>query len=157
VAKPAAAIQGQANAWIRAHRIAHRLGIRVRVEESRSRNRKPHRVKRELDQVVRSLIRIPWYAPVFVATDSEYIQQMLASHFVDTSFLPKKFDLQEPTGRYVHRQDKEAMVTFLREICCLCACPRIINIGGFLNEAQVSNKVMEEPYEAAAFLHVKRI
>jgi SUMO ligase MMS21 Smc5/6 complex component len=75
-------------------------------------------------------------------------QQKLAAHFCDTTFPPKQFDLLESTGRYVHRQDKDAMTMFLQEVECLCRCRRIINIGGFLNEASVRDKVIEGPYAA---------
>jgi hypothetical protein len=156
VASPSPAIRAQALAYIRAHRVGDRLGIRVRVEEYRSRNRKPRRVMRELDEVVKSIVRVPWYTQVFLATDSEYVQQMLASHFTDVRFLFKKFDLQEPTGRYVHRQDRDAMFTFLKEVDCLCHCKRIINVGGFLNERSVEHKILEEPYEEAAHLNLIR-
>jgi hypothetical protein len=149
VAKPSAAIRRQADAFARAHAISNRIGIRVRVEEIPTGRRKPHRVKKELDEVVSSIIRIPWYAKVFVVTDSEYIQQMVASHFADCVFLPKTFDLTQSTGRYVHRQDKAAMVTFLKEVDCLCRCQKIINIGGFLNDASVEHKMIEAPYDAA--------
>jgi len=156
VARPAQGIRAEAADYSRTHGLGARLGIRVRVEELPYRDRKPHRVRKELDDVVRSLVRIPWYTRVFVATDSEYIQQMLASHFHDARFLPKSFDLQEPTGRYVHRQDKHAMFTFLKEVDCLCRCKRIINIGGFLNDRSVGHKILREPYSEAAYLHVAR-
>jgi hypothetical protein len=50
-----------------------------------------------------------------VVTDSEYVQERLTAHFSDAKFLPKAFDLEEPTGRYVHRQDKDALTTFLKD------------------------------------------
>jgi hypothetical protein len=150
VAKPSAAIRWQAEIFARAHAMSERVGIRVRVEEIDSGKRKPHRMQRELDEVVKSIIRIPWYVKVFVVTDSEYIQQMLASHFADCVFLPKNFDLTQPTGRYIHRLDKAAMVTFLKEVDCLCRCRKIINIGGFLNDASVQHKMIEQPYSDAA-------
>jgi hypothetical protein len=156
VAKPSATIRAQADAYARAHGVTTRLGIRVRVEEYLYRNRKPHRIRRELDEVLQSIIRIPWYTRVFIATDSEYVQQMLASHFKDARYLPKNFDLQDPTGRYVHRQDKAAMFTFLREVDCLCRCKRIINIGRFLNDHSVRQKWIPEPYCDAVYMHLIR-
>jgi hypothetical protein len=154
VAPPSPQIKNQADAYARRHGLAHRLGIRVRVEEFPYRDRKPHRLRRELDQVVKSIVRIPWYAKVFVATDSEYMQQMLASHFGDARFLTKKFDLQHPTGRYVHRLDKHAMFTFIQEVECLRQCSRIINIGGFLNDQAVAQRIMGEPYADATLMHL---
>jgi len=149
VARPSATIRMDASAYARAHHIDKRLGIRVRVEEYLSRNRKPHRVTQELNEVLKSIIRLPWHTKTFIATDSEYIQLMLASHFPDTRYLPKRFDLQESTGRYVHRQDKEAMFTFLKEVYCLCLCREIINVGGFLNDNWVRHKIIHEPYGQA--------
>ncbi len=156
VAKPSAAISAQTDAFARRHGLSKRIGIRVRVEEVAWRERKPHRIKHELDQALRSIIRIPWYAPVFVVTDSEYIQQTLASHFADCLFFPKTFDLEQSTGRYVHRQDKDAMVTFLKEVDCLCRCAKIINIGGFLNDNSVRPKWLNEPYGETALAHLRR-
>jgi len=149
LAVPAATIRADASAFARAHGLDKRLGVRVRVEESPSRNRKPHRVERELNEALKSIIRLPWHTKTFVATDSEYMQQMLASHFPDTKYLAKRFDHQEATGRYVHRQDKEAMVTFLKEIFCLCLCRKIVSVGGFLNEDSVRHKIIQKPYEQA--------
>jgi len=157
VARPSASIRTRTEAFARAHALPRRIGIRVRVEEIDSKQRKPHRITRELDQVLRSITRIPWYAKVFVVTDSEYIQQMLASHFADCVFLPKSFDLTQPTGRYVHRQDRAAMFTFLEEVDCLCRCQKIINIGGFLNETSVSHKLIDEPYETAVLTQLGRV
>jgi len=153
-AKPAAMIRCQADNYARSHGLESRLGIRIRVEEHLSRGRKPHRIKKELDDVLKSVLKIPWYTRVFLATDSEYVQQILASHFLDIRFLPKNFDLQESTGRYVHRQDKEAMFTFLKEVDCLCRCKKIINIGRFLNDHCVRHKWMPEPYSEAAHMHL---
>ena len=154
VAKPSARILGEVDNYARCHGVESRLGIRIRVEEHLSRQRKPHRIKKELDDVLKSVLRIPWYTRVFVATDSEYVQQILASHFLDIRFLSKNFDLQESTGRYVHRQDKEAMFAFLKEVDCLCRCKRIINIGRFLNDHCVRQKWMPEPYSEAAHMHL---
>jgi len=145
-------IRAESLAYARAHGISDRLGIRVRVEEHLQRNRKPHRIRAELDGVLRSIIRIPWHTKVFIVTDSEYIQQMLASHFTDARFFHKEFDLHLPSGRYVHRQDKRAMVTFLKEINCLCDCKRIVNIGGFLNDFAVRDKIIDPPYTEAVYL-----
>jgi hypothetical protein len=157
VALTAPAIRRHTRAYVAAHRLEARLGIRVRVEEGGiSGKRKPRRVMRDLEETVRSLVRIPWYTKTFIATDAEYIQQTLASHFKDAKFLPKKFDLQEATGRYVHRQDKHAMFTFLQEVDCLCRCSRIINIGGFLNDRSVKGKIIHEPYREPALMYVER-
>lgn len=156
VAEPAAKVKAWTDAYIRANGVPERLGIRVRVTELLSQSRKPHRVQAELDEVLRSLYRIPWYVRVFIATDSEYLQQMLAAHFVDARFLPKRFDLEHATGRYVHRQDKEAMYTFLHEVGCLCACRRVINLGGFLNDGLIKPRILEHPYEEAALMHLRR-
>jgi hypothetical protein len=157
LARPSAGLQEEIDAYGRRNDVADRLGIRVRVTEVASQDRKPHRIKVELDRVLGSLFQIPWYTRVFLATDSEYIQQTLASHFIDSRFLPKRFDLRHVTGGYVHRQDREAMLTFLREVGCLCACKRVINIGGFLNDGSVRSRTMESPYEEAAFLHARRV
>jgi hypothetical protein len=155
VARPSQTIYAQAQAYARSHGLANRLGVRIRViEEITAETRRPRRIKRELDQTVQSIIRIPWYVKVFVATDSEYIQQMLASHFADCVFLPKRFDQCESTGRYVYRRDKAAMVTFLKEVECLCRCQRVINIGGFLNDGSIRQKLMREPYRDAALMHL---
>lgn len=148
-ATPSAEIQQQAGDYIRAHRLHRRVGIRVRVTESPVERRKPHRLQRELDEAVRSIICLPWHAKVFVVTDSEYIQQMLASHFYDTKCLPKRFDYRDVGGQYVHRHDRAAMITFLKEVTCLMACCKIINLGGFLNESSVRAKIVEPPYSRA--------
>jgi hypothetical protein len=156
VAQPSRSITAQAQAYARRYGLPSRLGIRIRViEEITAKTRRPRRIKRELDQTVQSIIRIPWYVKVFVATDSEYVQQMLASHFSDCVFLPKNFDVCEPTGRYVSRPDKAAMVTFLKEVECLCRCQRVINIGGFLNDGSIRQKLMREPYRDAALMHLR--
>jgi hypothetical protein len=85
--------------------------------------------------------------PLFIATDSEYIQEGLLSHFIDARFLPKRFEQREQTGGYVQRTDKDAMLTFVKEVSCLCACKNIINYGGFLNETSVRHKFIREPYD----------
>jgi len=143
---PVAHLRDQTASFVRRNQVGRRLGIRVRVEENIHRDRKPHRVSSELNSVIRSIARIPWYVRVFIATDSEYIQQMVASHFADAVYLPKEFDRQEQSGRYVHRQDKNAMFTFLKEVECLCNCEKIINIGGFLNDHTIQEKMIKEPY-----------
>ena len=155
--RPSPRILAEVDAYVHRHGVENRLGIRVRVEESPSANRKPHRIKAELDEVIKSLVSIPWYTPVFVATDSEYIQQMLASHFADIRFLAKSFDLKESTGRYVHRQDKQAMFTFIKEVECLCRCRKIINIGRFLNDYSVKQKWLSEPYRETAAMDLVRV
>lgn len=142
-------IQERVAKYVRRHGLESRLGIRVRVEEYSERNRKPHRIQRELDEVLTSIIRLPWHSRVFIATDSQYIQTMLASHFNDARYIEKQFDLRQKTGNYVHRQDKRAMFTFLEEVDCLCRCRKIINIGGFLNERSVQTKIISEPYTDA--------
>ena len=142
-------IQERVGAFVRRHGVESRIGIRVRVEEYSERNRKPHRIQRELDEVLASIIRLPWHSRVFIATDSQYIQTMLASHFNDARYIAKQFDLRQKTGNYVHRQDKQAMFTFLEEVDCLCRCRKIINIGGFLNERSVQRKIISEPYTDA--------
>jgi len=155
-AKPGKALQDQLNMYFKKYAIRERLGIRVRVEEVPTRNRKPHRLKHELDAMLKQLYRIPWYARVFIVTDSEYVQQMLAAHFMDAIFLPKRYGLREATGRYIYRKDKEEMATFLKEVSCLCACRRVVNIGGFLNDSLVNSRLLHEPYAAAADMHLKR-
>jgi hypothetical protein len=146
-AKACPALREQLDVYLQANSMEDRLGIRIRVTERETDPRKPHRVKDELDAVLESLRRIPDHLPVFIATDSEYIQQGLLSHFVDSRFFFKSFEQQEPTGGYVHRTDKDAMLTFLKEIGCLCACRHIINFGGFLNESSVRHKLIREPYD----------
>jgi len=145
-AVPTPVIQSHIVPYIKQRQIATRVGIRVRVTESPTDRRKPHRTVRELDDVVRSIASLPWHTRVFVVTDSEYVQQMLASHFFDCLFLRKHFDLREGGTSYVHRQSKHELVTFLKEVMCLCACSRIIDIGGFLNHNSVSSKIIRAPY-----------
>lgn len=156
-ARPCHSLQTQIDAYVRSNGIRERLGIRVRVTESFTQRGKLHRTQAEIDHVLYALYRIPWYVRVFIATDSEYVQKTLVAHFRDAKVLPKRFDQVEATGRYVHRADKTAMRTFLKEVGCLCACRKVINIGGFLNEGLVQSKLLKEPYEEAAFMHVKRV
>ncbi|EDY21078.1 hypothetical protein CfE428DRAFT_1371 [Chthoniobacter flavus Ellin428] len=134
LAPPNDAIRVSVDALARKHRLAQRTGIRVRVTEAAHDPRKPHRNKAELDQCLVPLLRLPADMPAFIVTDSEYVQCRLATHFVDAVWLPKEFDLTENGSHYVHRSDKAAMFTFLKEAFCLCACRRVINIGGFLND-----------------------
>ena len=154
-ATPSQALQAEVNSYVDANAIQERIGVRVRVTESPKESRKPHRVKTELDETLESLRRLPRETPVFIATDSEYIQSRLLSHFTDARFLPKRFEKKEETGGYVLRADKEAMFTFIKEVGCLCACRRIIDIGGFLNAESVWPKLARAPYEKTAFLPVR--
>jgi hypothetical protein len=156
LAKPSRPLQTQLEGYIKANCIQKRLGIRVRAMELPNQKNRIHRLKSELDGVLYSLYRIPWYVPVFIATDSEYIQQTLLAHFTDARFFPKQFNQVEPTGRYVHRDDKDAMKTFVKEVGCLCACQKIISYGGFLNDSSVQAKIIKEPYDEAAFINVRR-
>ena len=153
VATPSAPIQADIRAWVGANRVHTRLGIRVRAIEQLHRTNRVHRIKAELDAALQALYRIPWYVPVFIVTDSEYIQQRLASHFADSVFIPKKFEDAEAGGRYVRRSDKDAMKTFIKEIGCLCACKKIISNGGFLNDASVEAKIIRAPYREAAYMN----
>jgi len=146
-ANPSVDIRKKAGAYIRQHALMGRVGIRVRVTESPDDGRTLRRIQKDLDDTVKSLIRMPWFVRVFVVTDSEYIQQMLASHFHDTRFLPKKFPSQEVGGSYIDRHDADAMRKFLTEVACLAACWKIINIGGFVNEESVCAKILQPPYE----------
>jgi hypothetical protein len=152
VVRPSASIRSRAERYDRAFPLSERLGIRIRVEELRDRQRRPHRVQRELDDVLKSLTKIPRCTKVFIVTDSEYLQRALLSHFPDSGALPKRFDLATSTGRYVHRQDKRALFTFVQEVECLTRCRRIINIGGFLNDHAVAQKTIQPPYEKAQAL-----
>ena len=147
VARLCPALQSQVDSYVAANSIEERLGIRVRVTEQASDWRRPRRLRDELNETLESLRQIPRHYPVFLATDSEYIQQALLSHFADARILPKNFDLKEETGGYVHRQDKDAMFTFLKEVGCLSACRQIISIGGFLNDRTLGRKIIREPYE----------
>ena len=128
------AIHVEVEALVREHHLTERIGIRVRVTEAPRDKRKPHRNQAELDDCLAPLLRLAPTLPVFIVTDSEYIQQSLAAHFRSAFLLQKEFDLTENGSRYVHRSDKPAMITFLKEAFCLCECRRVINIGGFLND-----------------------
>ena len=144
LAPPSDAIRVEVEALVRDHRLTERIGIRVRVTEAPRDRRRPHRNIAELDDCLAPLFRLPAGMPVFIVTDSEYIQQALAAHFQDANFLPKEFDFTENGSRYVHRSDKPAMFTFLKEAFCLCACRRVINIGGFLNDQAA--RIWHPPY-----------
>jgi hypothetical protein len=144
---PAADIGRRAGVCIRDMDLRRRVGIRVRVSECRVDWRKPRRFQRELDDTVKSIVRIPWHVPVFVVTDSEYVQQMLASHFHDTKFLPKRFTEKDSGGRYVDRHDRESMLTFLAEVMCLTSCRKIVNVGGCLNQESFQAKIVDPPYD----------
>jgi len=143
------ALAHQALSSIRRHHIVRRLGIRVRVTENPADGRRLCRHQRELDRAVKSIICIPWHVPVFMVTDSEYIQQMLASHFRDAVFLPKQFTEKAAGGYYVDRRDPAAMRTFVMEVECLAACRKIVNLGGFLNEESFWPKMIYPPYDQA--------
>ena len=145
-ATPCREILRKATSFIQQHGLMRRVGIRVRVTESPADGRKPCRVQRDLNHTIRSIIRLPWYIRVFLVTDSQYIQQMLASHFHDARFLPKNFNEKHKAGYYVDRRDRLAMRTFLTEVSCLTACSRIINVGGFINEEFLYPKMISPPY-----------
>jgi hypothetical protein len=145
---PAAELSAKATRYIRDFQISRRVGIRVRVTECPIDGRKPRRVQGELDDAIKSIIRAPWHIPVFLVTDSEYVQQMLASHFHDNRFLPKKFTEKCGGYRYVSRHDREGMRTFMTEVMCLTACRKIVNIGGFLNQDLVADKIVGPPWES---------
>ncbi len=147
LAIPSPEIRQRAGAFIRKHDLPRRLGIRVRVTECPADGRKPRRLQSDLDQTVKSLIRLPWYLRVFVVTDSEYVQQMLASHFPDSRFLPKRFSDEGPAGRFVHRHDPLDMRNFVTEVTCLAACWKIINIGGVINQDALHQRTVGLPYD----------
>jgi hypothetical protein len=144
LAPPSEAIRRTVDDLVWRHGLRERIGIRVRVTEAPRDKRRPHRIPAELDDCLAPLLRLPAASPVFIVTDSEYIQQALAAHFHDAVCLPKEFDLTENGSRYVHRADKPAMFTFLKEAFCLCECRRVINIGGFLNDQAA--RIWHPPY-----------
>jgi hypothetical protein len=139
---PAAPLRRESAGYVRRHGLTSRLGIRVRVTDASRDKRRPHREPAELEETVKSLIAIPWHVPVFVVTDSEFVQQMMASHFANTRCLPKAFETHLKGGRFVKRMDRSAMMTFVKEVDCLCHCGLIASIGGFLNESHVRHKIL---------------
>lgn len=146
-AHPSRELQAQADAFIRMHDLASRVGIRVRVTENPKDGRTLSRNQQELDRAVKAIIRIPWYVPVFVVTDSEYVLHMLTSHFHDVRFLAKQFAEPDTGGNYVDRRDRAAMRIFVMEVACLTACLKIVNFGGFINEESVFSKIVEPPWD----------
>ena len=151
-ATPADKLKREAESRIREWDIGRRIGIRVRVTENPTDGRSLCRRQRELDNAIKAIVRMPWCVRVFVVTDSGYVQQMLASHFRDIRFIPKKFVLSEPGGKYVHRNDPASMRTFMIEVTCLLACWRIINFGGFLNQELVQSKMIEPHHDPKVLL-----
>jgi hypothetical protein len=85
----------------------------------------------------------PWYVPVFIVTDSDYVQQMLSCHFHDAKYFPKEFADIEKGTTYVNRKDSSAMRTYMMEIACVISCRNILNYGGFINEESVADKIIE--------------
>jgi hypothetical protein len=142
-ARAAAELELQAGIFARKHELANRVGIRVRVTENPADGRILCRAQRELDKAIKSIIHLPWYVPVFIVTDSEYVQQMLSSHFNDSKYFPKKFADMEKGTTYVNRKDSSAMRTYMMEIACLISCRNILNYGGFINEESVADKIIE--------------
>jgi hypothetical protein len=107
--------------------------------------RRPRRILRELDRAITSVTALPWYLRVFVVTDAEYVQDMLASHFHDANFIRKSFGDPERTGRYVSRTDRGAMRTYLSEVLCLSACKLVLDVGGFLNDDEMAAPILTPP------------
>jgi hypothetical protein len=142
-AKASAQLQLQASTFSQKYKLANRIGIRVRVTENPADGRTLCRVQCELDKAIKSIIRLPWYIPVFIVTDSEYVQQMLSSHFPDSKYFPKTFADIEKGSSYVNRKDSSAMRTYMMEIACLTSCRNILNYGGFINDELVSGKIIE--------------
>jgi hypothetical protein len=151
VAKPSAELQLQASAFSRKQQLPNRIGIRVRVTENPADGRTLCRVQRELDTAIKSIIRLPWYIPVFIVTDAEYVQQMLSSHFPDSKYFPKTFSDIEKGNTYVNRKDSSAMRTYILEIACLTSCRNILNYGGLINEESVSNKIIASTCHPSLF------
>jgi hypothetical protein len=148
-AVPSRELADLARAYMRDFDIPRRVGVRVRVSECPVDWRKPRRFQRELDQTVTAIARIPWHIRIFLVTDSEYVQQMLASHFRDIRYFPKRFGERERSMHYVSRDDPHAMRTFMAEISCLTSCRKIVNVGGFLNQDLVRAKILAPPYDGA--------
>jgi len=142
-AKASPELQFQAGTFSRKYMLPNRIGIRVRVTENPADGRTLCRVQRALDTAIKSIIRLPWYIPVFIVTDSEYVQQMLSSHFPDSKYFHKPFSEIEKGHTYVNRKDSSAMRTYMMEIVCLTSCRNILNYGGFINEESVSDKIIE--------------
>jgi hypothetical protein len=147
---PADKLKREADSRIKGWNLGRRIGIRVRVTENYNDGRSLCRLQTELDKAVKAIVRMPWYVRVFVVTDSEYVQQMLASHFRDIQFVSKKFASREVGGAYVNRNDPAAMRTFIIEMACLLACPRIVNFGGFLNQELVQTRMIEPSFDPKA-------
>jgi hypothetical protein len=150
-AKAAAELEFKASTFSRKHKLANRIGIRVRVTENPADGRILCRAQCELDKAIKSIIRLPWYASVFIVTDSEYVQQMLSSHFPDSKYFPKKFADTEKGTTYVNRKDSSAMRTYMMEIACLTSCRKILNYGGFINEESVADKIIEPTCHPSLF------
>ncbi|RYU59706.1 hypothetical protein EWI61_08765 [Methylolobus aquaticus] len=144
VAQPSAIIGREVREFSDQHHLFKRLGIRIRVTEGVKQARRPHRVPEELDECLAPLMRLTEEIPVFLVTDSEYIQDALKSHFKSLVYQAKSFDEFENGSRYVNRSDTGAMLTFLRESFCLGKCRRVIRIGGFLNDHVA--KLWSPPY-----------
>jgi hypothetical protein len=144
-ARPNSEIARTARRHVQAHDLTRRIGLRVRVTETMTDTRRPRRVLRELDRAITSVTALPWYLPVFVVTDAEYVQDMLTSHFHDANFIRKSFGESERTGRYVSRTDRGAMRTYLSEVLCLSACKLVLNVGGFLNDDEMAAPILTPP------------
>jgi hypothetical protein len=142
-ARAADELELKASVFSRKYQLANRIGIRVRVTENPADGRILCRTQRELDKAIKSIIRLPWYVPVFIVTDSEYVQQMLSSHFTDSKYFLKNFADTEKGTTYVNRKDSSAMRTYMMEIACLMSCRKIVNYGGFINEESVAEKIIE--------------
>lgn len=142
-ASPCSELQKRADAFVKDHNVASRIGIRVRVTENPTDGRSLCRVQAKLDGAIKSIIRLPWHIRAFIVTDSQYVQQMLASHFIDSRFLPKRFSEIDKGQRYIDRKDPAAMRTYMMEIACLTACRNILNYGGFINQESVADRIIE--------------
>jgi hypothetical protein len=145
---PSEPLRMEINDLIVKYAISERTGIRIRVTESPTDKRTPRRLKTELDSCLAPLLKLPTTMPVFVVTDSEYIQQALLRHFESAVCLSKEFGLVQNGSRYVRRGDKHAMKTFVKEAFCLCACCKVINIGTFFNDHAA--RTWNPPYETRA-------
>jgi hypothetical protein len=150
-AHPSSALKKEADGFIHLNNLSTRVGIRIRVTENPNDGRSLCRRQQELDRTIKSIIGMPWYVPVFVVTDSEYVLQMLTSHFHNIRFLAKKYTERDIGGNYVDRRDRAAMRTYVVEVACLTACRKIVNFGGFINEESVYAKIVEPPWEPSLF------